>query len=163
MLVVGGTANAGSQDGNKIEGGGRTTAKLQPAAFCRRSGFPTTAPKAAAPYGWSRRPPRAGLNRKRERIQVSRTKSLIPKNSGTLFGKAGKKWLAGLAFTWRRRKRSSGLVDELECNSDQLAKLEMTIIGKRSKARSVRLMTIPGNRPVVASTVLASIGESSRF
>ena len=56
------------------------------------------------------------------------------------------------------------LIDELERNSDQLAKLDMTIIGEAlENPRVVRLMTIPGIGPVVASTVLASIGDISRF
>ena len=56
------------------------------------------------------------------------------------------------------------LIDELERNSDQLAKLDMTIIREAPEnPRVVRLMTIPGIGPVVASTVLASIGDISRF
>ena len=56
------------------------------------------------------------------------------------------------------------LIDELERNSDQLAKLDMTIIREAlENPRVVRLMTIPGIGPVVASTVLASIGDISRF
>jgi transposase len=105
--------------------------------------------------------------------QVVRTKgrihsilhaNLIPKYSGHLFGKAGKKWLAGLPLPDDERAIVGRLVDELECNSDQLAKLDMTIIGEALEdPRVVRLMTIPGIGPVVASTVLASIGDISRF
>ena len=52
----------------------------------------------------------------------------------------------------------------MERNSDQLAKLDMTIVGNALEdPRVVRLMTIPGIGPVVASTVLASIGDVSRF
>ena len=48
----------------------------------------------------------------------------------------------------------------MERNSDQLAKLDMTIIRDALEdPRVVRLMTIPGIGPVVASTVLASIGD----
>ena len=76
--------------------------------------------------------------------QVVRTKgrihsilhaNLIPKYSGHLFGKAGKKWLAGLPLPDEEKAIVGRLVDELERNSDQLAKLDMTIIRKRSKTR----------------------------
>ena len=105
--------------------------------------------------------------------QVVRTKgrihsilhaNLIPKYSGHLFGKTGKKWLAGLPLPDDEKAIVGRLVDELECNSDQLAKLDMTIIRNALEdPRVVRLMTIPGIGPIVASTVLASIGDVSRF
>ena len=105
--------------------------------------------------------------------QVVRTKgrihsilhaNLIPKYSGHLFGKAGKKWLAGLPLPDDEKAIVGRLVDELERNSDQLAKPDMTIIRNALEdPRVVRLMTIPGIGPVVASTVLASIGDISRF
>jgi transposase len=69
--------------------------------------------------------------------QVVRTKgrvhailhaNLIPKYSGHLFGKAGKKWLAGLPLLEEEKAIVGRLIDELERNSDQLAKLDMTII-----------------------------------
>jgi transposase len=48
------------------------------------------------------------------------------------------------------------LVDELERNSDQLAKLDMTII--REALENPRVVRLPGIGPVV-STVVASIGD----
>ena len=105
--------------------------------------------------------------------QVVRTKgrihsilhaNLIPKYSGHLFGKTGKKWLAGLPLPDDEKAIVGRLVDELECDSDQLAKLDMTIIRNALEdPRVVRLMTIPAIGPIVASTVLASIGDVSRF
>ena len=102
--------------------------------------------------------------RTKGRIHAILHANLIPKYAGHLFGKAGKKWLAGLPLPDEEKAIVDRLVDELECNSDQLAKLDMTIIGEALEdARVVRLMTIPGIGPVVASTVLASIGDISRF
>ena len=102
--------------------------------------------------------------RTKGRIHAILRANLIPKYSGHLFGKAGKKWLAGLPLPEEEKAIVGRLVDELERNSDQLAKLDMTIIGEAlENPRVVRLMTIPGIGPVVASTVLASIGDISRF
>jgi len=102
--------------------------------------------------------------RTKGRIQAILHANLIPKYSGHLFGKAGKKWLAGLPLPEEEKAIVGRLVDELERNLDQLAKLDMTIIREAlENPRVVRLMTIPGIGPVVASTMLASIGDISRF
>jgi transposase len=102
--------------------------------------------------------------RSKGRIHAILHANLIPKYSGHLFGKAGKKWLAGLPLPEEEKAIVGRLVDELERNSDQLAKLDRTIIQEAlEEARVVRLMTIPGIGPIVASTVLASIGDISRF
>jgi Transposase IS116/IS110/IS902 family len=102
--------------------------------------------------------------RTKGRIHAILHANLIPKYSGHLFGKAGKKWLAGLPLPEEEKAIVGRLVDELGRNSDQLAKLDMTIIREAlASPRVVRLMTIPGIGPIVASTVLASIGDISRF
>jgi transposase len=102
--------------------------------------------------------------RTKGRIQAILHTNLIPKYSGHLFGKAGKKWLADLPLPEEEKAIVGRLVDELERNSNQLAKLDMTIIREAlENPQVVRLMTIPGIGPVVASTVLASIGDISRF
>jgi transposase len=102
--------------------------------------------------------------RTKGRIHAILHANLIPKYMGHLFGKAGKKWVAGLPLPDEEKAIVRRLVEELERNSDQLAKLDMTIIREALEdPRVVRLMTIPGVGPVVASTVLASIGDISRF
>ena len=102
--------------------------------------------------------------RTKGRIHAILHANLIPKYSGHLFGKAGKKWLAGLPLPEEEKAIVGRLVDELERNSDQLAKLDMAIIREALEdPRVVRLMTIPGIGPVVASTISASIGDISRF
>jgi transposase len=105
--------------------------------------------------------------------QVVRTKgrihailhgNLIPKYSGYLFGKAGKRWLSGLPLPIEEKAIVGRLVDELARTSQQLADLDKTIAREALEdPRAVRLMTIPGIGPIVASTVLASIGDISRF
>lgn len=90
--------------------------------------------------------------------------NLIPKYSGHLFGKAGKKWLASLPLPEDERTILARLVDELERITAQLAELDKAIASESLEdPRAVRLMTIPGIGPIVASTVLASIGDISRF
>ena len=72
--------------------------------------------------------------------------NLIPKYSGHLLGKAGKTWLAGQPLPDEEKAIVGRLVVELERNSDQLAKLDMTIIREALEdPRVVRLMTIPGS------------------
>jgi len=102
--------------------------------------------------------------RTKGRIHAILHANLIPKYSGHLFGKAGKTWLAGQPLPDEEKAIVGRLVVELERNSDQLAKLDMTIIREAlDDPRVVRLMTIPGIGPIVASTVLASIGDIARF
>ena len=133
-------------------------------AFCRRSGLPTRIRSGGA----VRRPSDMGVLeqavRTKGRIHAILHANLIPKYSGHLFGKAGRKWLASLPLPDEERAILARLVDELERISAQLAELDKVIARKAlDDPRARRLMTIPGIGPVVASTVLASIGDVSRF
>jgi transposase len=102
--------------------------------------------------------------RTKGRIHAILHANLIPKYSGHLFGKAGKKWLGSLPLPDDERTILTRLVDELERITTQLADLDKTIARESLEdARAVRMMTIPGIGPIVASTVLASIGDISRF
>jgi hypothetical protein len=90
--------------------------------------------------------------------------SLLAKYKGHLFGKAGRNWLNGLPLPDEERAILRRLVDELGRISGQLAELDKVIAQQAlDDPRARRLMTIPGIGPVVASTVLASIGDVSRF
>jgi hypothetical protein len=85
--------------------------------------------------------------RTKGRIHATLHANLIPKYMGHLFGKAGKKWVAGLPLPDEEKAIIRRLVEELERNSDQLAKLDMTIIREALEdPRVVRLMTILGGR-----------------
>jgi hypothetical protein len=59
--------------------------------------------------------------RTKGRIHAILHAHLIPTYSGHLFGKAGKRWLAGLPLPDEEKAIVGRLVDELERNSDQLA------------------------------------------
>lgn len=69
-----------------------------------------------------------------------------------------------LSLLDEERRVVGRLVDELERNSEQLTFLDKTITrGTLEDPHAVRLMTIPGIGPIVGATVLASIGDISRF
>jgi len=102
--------------------------------------------------------------RTKGRIQSILHSNLIPKYKGHLFGKAGRKWLDGLPLPNEERALLERLVQELERVSAQLAELDRVLAAKAlDDPQAKRLMTIPGVSYVVASTVLASIGDVSRF
>jgi transposase len=98
------------------------------------------------------------------RIQAILHTNLIPKYNGHLFGKAGRKWLDGLPLPEEERAILVRLVHELERVTAQLADLDKVVAQQAlADPRALRLMTIPGVSSVVSSTVLASIGDISRF
>jgi transposase len=98
------------------------------------------------------------------RIQAILHANLIPRYGGHLFGKAGKEWLQGLPLPEDERAMLTRLVQELEHVAARLAELDKELAREAlADPRAVRLMTIPGVSSVVASTVLASIGDIARF
>jgi len=98
------------------------------------------------------------------RVQAILHANLIPKYEGHLFGKTGRKWLDGLPLPEDERAILRRLLPELERITKQLAELDKAMAQQAlADPRAVRLMTIPGISSVVASTVLASIGDISRF
>ena len=85
--------------------------------------------------------------RTKGRIHAILHANLIPKYSGYLFGKTGKRWLHGLPLPEEEKAIVARLVDELERNCAQLAELDKNIAREAlDDPRAVRLMTIPGNR-----------------
>jgi transposase len=102
--------------------------------------------------------------RTKGRIQAVLHSNLIPTYKGHLFGKAGRKWLDGLPLPDEERAMLGRLGTELERISAQLAALDKVLAQQAlDDPRARRLMTIPGISSVVAATVLASIGDVSRF
>ncbi|EHS51352.1 transposase IS116/IS110/IS902 family protein, partial [Rhizobium sp. PDO1-076] len=106
----------------------------------------------------------AQLVRTKGRIQAILHANLIPKYDGHLFGPEGRKWLAQLPLATEERAMIGRYVNELERVSAQLAELDKELAQQSlDDPRALRLMTIPGVSSVVASTILASIGDISRF
>jgi transposase len=106
----------------------------------------------------------AQLVRTKGRIQAILHANLIPKYEGHLFGPEGRKWLTRLPLAPEERALLGRYVDELERVSAQLADLDKEFARQSlDDPRALRLMTIPGVSSVVASTILASIGDIRRF
>ena len=102
--------------------------------------------------------------RTKGRIQAVLHSNLIPKYTGHLFGKAGRKWLDSLPLPDEERAMLGRLIIELERVSTQLAELDKVLAQQAlDDPRALRLMSIPGISSIVAATVLASIGDVSRF
>lgn len=106
----------------------------------------------------------AQLVRTKGRIQAILHANLIPKYDGHLFGPEGRKWLTHLPLAAEERALLGRYVNELERVSAQLAELDKALAQQSlDDPRALRLMTIPGVSSVVASTILASIGDIHRF
>ena len=90
--------------------------------------------------------------------------NLIPPYKGHLFGKAGQRWLDALPLPPEERGMLQRLMVELERVSHQLTEIDKVVAQQAlDDPRALRLMTIPGVSSIVASTVLASIGNIARF
>lgn len=90
--------------------------------------------------------------------------NLIPPYKGHLFGKAGQRWLDALPLPPEERAMLQRLIVELERVSLQLSEIDKVLAQQSlDDPRALRLMTVPGVSSVVASTVLASIGDIARF
>ena len=106
----------------------------------------------------------AQLVRTKGRIQALLHANLIPQYKGHLFGPTGRRWLESLPLAVEERGILGRYVAELERVSGQLADLDKVLAQQAlSDPRARRLMTIPGVSSVVATTVLASIGDVRRF
>ena len=106
----------------------------------------------------------AQLVRIKGRMKAILHANLIPPYKGHLFGKAGQRWLDGLPLPDEERGMLRRLMVEMERVAAQLAEIDKTLAQQTLAApRAVRLMTIPGIGSVVASVVLASIGDIARF
>jgi len=106
----------------------------------------------------------AQLVRTKGRMKAILHANLIGPYRGHLFGKAGQRWLDSLPLPDEERGMLRRLIAEMERVSAQLAEIDKTL-AKQTLAdpRALKLMTIPGIGSVVASVVLASIGDIARF
>lgn len=106
----------------------------------------------------------AQLVRLKGRMKAILHANLIPPYKGHLFGKVGQRWLETLPLPDEERGLMRRLMAEMERVAAQLAEIDK-VLAKQclEDPRAHRLMTIPGVGPIVASVVLASIGDISRF
>jgi transposase len=102
--------------------------------------------------------------RLKSRIHAILHANLVPKYKGALFGPTGRRWLAKASLPEHERLILNRLVDELQHTTEQLAVLDQQLACLAlADERAVRLMTIPGVGPIVATMALSSIGDISRF
>lgn len=102
--------------------------------------------------------------RLKSRIHAILHANLIPQYKGALFGPTGRRWLAAASLPEHERLILNRLVDELQHTTEQLAVLDRDLASLAlADERAVRLMTIPGLGPIVATMVLSAIGDISRF
>lgn len=104
------------------------------------------------------------MTRLKNRIQSVMHANLIPRESGKLYTKTGRKRLEQLALPADQKRLVSRHLDELDRLAAELAILDKDLAQRALGNDNVkRLMTIGGVNAIVATSVLAAIGEISRF
>lgn len=104
------------------------------------------------------------VRRVKSRVQAVLHANLVPKYSGHLFGKGGREWLSTAPLPKAERDLLARHLDELDWLNGKLEKLDgaMARIALDDPRRR-KLMTIAGISSVVATAVMAAIGDISRF
>jgi transposase len=104
------------------------------------------------------------IRRTKSRIHAVLHANLVPKYAGHLFGKGGRRWLAEVPLPDAERRLLSRQIEELEWLTGRLEALEGQLARTAlDDDRAGKLMTVAGINSVVATAVLASIGDISRF
>ncbi|SFQ33480.1 Transposase IS116/IS110/IS902 family protein [Bradyrhizobium sp. Ghvi] len=106
----------------------------------------------------------AQIIRIKARMKAILHANLIPPYKGYLFGKRGQHWPHSLPLPSKERAMLQRLITELERVTKQLSEIDKVVAQQAlDDRRALKLMTIPGVSSVVASNVLASIGDIARF
>ena len=104
------------------------------------------------------------IRRLKSRVQAVLHANLVPKYAGHLFGKGGRKWLSKAPLPRAERDLLGRHLDELDWMSTKLEKLDADLIRISLDDKQARkLMSVAGISSVIATAVLASIGDISRF
>jgi len=104
------------------------------------------------------------IRRVKARIQSVLHANLIPRYAGHLFGKGGRRWLASAPLPGAEKALVARQLVELDRLNDQLADLDRRLTRTAlDDPRARKLMTVAGISATVATAVLASIGDISRF
>ncbi|MTH94732.1 IS110 family transposase, partial [Roseibium sp. RKSG952] len=104
------------------------------------------------------------IRRLKSRVQAVLHANLIPKYAGHLFGNGGRKWLSRVPLPKTERDLLRRHLDELDWMNKKLEKLETALIRiSLDDPRARKLMTVAGISSVIATAVLAAIGDISRF
>lgn len=104
------------------------------------------------------------IRRVKSRVQAILHANLVPKYAGHLFGKGGRKWLEKVPLPMAERDLLGRHLDELDWLVKKLNALERDLIQiSLDDTRMRKLMTVAGISSVIATAVIASIGDISRF
>ena len=104
------------------------------------------------------------VRRVKSRVQAVLHANLVPKYAGHLFGKGGRRWLATAPLPKAERDLLARHLDELDWLNGELEKLDCALARiSLDDARTRKLMSIAGISSVIATAVIAAIGDISRF
>ncbi len=104
------------------------------------------------------------VRRVKSRVQAVLHANLVPKYSGHLFGKGGRDWLSTAPLPKAERDLLARHLDELDWLNGKLERLDGAMARiALDDTRTRKLMTIAGISSVVATAVIAAIGDISRF
>lgn len=104
------------------------------------------------------------IRRAKSRAQAVLHANLIPKYEGHLFGKGGRRWLAEAPLPKGERDLLARHLEKLDWLAKRLEGLERALIRiSLDDPRTRKLMTVAGISSVIATAVVASIGDIRRF
>ena len=104
------------------------------------------------------------IRRSKSRVQAVLHANLVPKYAGHLFGKDGRRWLSEVPLPDGERALLARQLDQLDWLNGRLMVLDRKLARTAlDDKRARKLMTVAGISSVVATAVLASIGDISRF
>lgn len=102
--------------------------------------------------------------RVKSRIHAILHANLLPPYEGHLFSKAGRKWLEEQPLPETERAMLRRQVQQFEQLHTALEEFDQRLAGRAlNDPRARRLMTIAGISSIIATSVLAAIGEVDRF
>ncbi len=104
------------------------------------------------------------VRRTKSRVHAVLHANLIPKYAGHLFGKGGRRWLSEVPLPADEKELLARQLDELDWLNGRLEVLDRKLARTAlDDKRARKLMTVAGISSVIATAVMASIGDISRF
>lgn len=147
---------------DKIDAG--VLAKLHASGFLPEVWVPDEETQARRRVAAERTQLVSHMTRLKNRIQSVLHANLIPRYAGALFGKRGRAWLDAQPLPEDQKRTIARHLGELDRIGAELAELDKVLANEAlGDDRVRRLMTIGGVNAVVAMSVLAAIGEITRF
>jgi transposase len=106
-----------------------------------------------------------GRTRAKNEVHAALARTLSPRPPVTdLFGKAGRRWLAEIAFPADEQLTVDGCLRQIDALEAEITKLDLALAERTLASPEVRrLMTVPGVSMQTAVTFMAAVGDVSRF